>query len=190
THNAPTVHLNETSLSGSGPYLFMMVDPDINTTNPLYVGMHTMVVNLTTSGNTSAEDAVCSYFYPEPTAGAAHNYTFFLFKQPANFTIPKQYAPYLATTSKTPYNRINFPLVEFVKKTALGEPVAANYFKEAAESNATATSSGSSNASTATSTATGSAATSTHEGAAATVGQSGSYLMSVLAVVGALVAAV
>ncbi|RAH80520.1 PEBP-like protein [Aspergillus japonicus CBS 114.51] len=192
THNAPTVHLNETTLSGSGPYLFMMVDPDINKTNPLYVGMHTMVVNLTTSGNTSTEDAICTYFYPEPTAGAAHNYTFLLFEQPANFTVAKQFSPYLATTSQTPYNRVNFPLVQFIKEAALGAPVAANYFREAAESNSTATSSGASTTTTANSTATGSAATSssTQEGAATKVGQSGSYLMSVVVVVGALMVAV
>ncbi|RAL12612.1 mitochondrial 54S ribosomal protein mL38 [Aspergillus homomorphus CBS 101889] len=190
THNAPTVHLNETSLSGSGPYLFMMVDPDINKTNPMYVGMHTMAINLTTSGKTSDEDAICTYFYPEPTEGPAHNYTFLLFKQPQNFTVPRQYSPFLATTSNTPYNRINFPLMEFVKEAGLGEPVAANYFQEAAESNSTATSSSSTTATTATSTATETAATSTHTGAANKLGYSGSYLIGMSVAVGALMVAV
>ncbi|CRG90562.1 hypothetical protein PISL3812_07606 [Talaromyces islandicus] len=116
-------------LSTQDLFVFMMVDPDINATSPTYVGLHTMVANLTAHDH-AFSTVVAKYIAPEPPAGEAHNYTFLAFHQPRHFSIPAKYAPYVATTPTSPLNRINFPLQQFIADTNLGPVVAANWFKE------------------------------------------------------------
>jgi phosphatidylethanolamine-binding protein len=53
------------------------------------------------------------------------------FPQPFNFSIPPQYASYVAAPQPIPSNRLNFPLQQFINDTKLGQPVAANWFREA-----------------------------------------------------------
>ncbi|QKX63421.1 uncharacterized protein TRUGW13939_10591 [Talaromyces rugulosus] len=110
-------------------FVFMMVDPDINTTSPTYVGLHTMVANLAAHNTDALTTTVATFIAPEPPVGETHNYTLLAFHQPPHFSIPPKYAPYVATTPTSPLNRINFPLQQFIADTNLGPVVAANWFK-------------------------------------------------------------
>lgn len=111
-----------------------MVDPDYNKTTPTNVILHTLWANITAEGSLTTSSEVTKYLTPQPQpVGATHNYTLLLFRQPeGDFTIPAEYASYVATNSHTPYNRINLPLPQFLSDTGLGKPVAANWFKEKA----------------------------------------------------------
>jgi hypothetical protein len=122
----------ELNVDTSTTYVFLMVDADYNKTTPTNVNLHTLYANLTAEGSTSSE--VAKYLAPQPQlVGATHNFTLLLFRQPeSDFTIPAEYASYVATNSHTPYNRINLPLPQFLKDTGLGKPLAANWFREKA----------------------------------------------------------
>ncbi|KAJ5785819.1 PEBP-like protein [Penicillium pulvis] len=119
-------------------YVFMMVDPDTNTTDPTSVALHTIVTNLTLAN--SSGDILAKYVAPEPSGTAPHNYTFLLFKQPNNFTVASIYDPYFPLNLSDVWNRVNFPLPQFLNSTGLDKPVAANWFQEKSESNSTTTS--------------------------------------------------
>ncbi|KAJ5948774.1 PEBP-like protein [Penicillium verhagenii] len=108
-------------------YVFMMVDPDTNATDPTSVALHTIVTNLTIA-NSSSGNTLAQYIAPEPSGTSPHNYTLLLFKQPSNFTVASMYDPYLALDLTDVYNRVNFPLRQFINSTGLDEPVAANCY--------------------------------------------------------------
>ncbi|KAA8651054.1 hypothetical protein EYZ11_008387 [Aspergillus tanneri] len=189
THEAPHLHLKDMDLGSDGPYVLLMVDPTTNKTNPLSVALHALVSNLMT--NDSSGNVIAKYVYPQPREGPAHNYTLFLFKQPASFVVSEQYHSFLET-KETPLNRLNFPLVNFLKQMDLGKPVAANYFREAAESSSSSTkTTKTTGTADATVSSTGSASASASSGAAGRSFRETngfSYLASSL--VGAMIAAV
>lgn len=108
---------------------FMMVDPDINTTNPTYVGLHTAVADLSLH-NQSSSQTIAKYIAPMPNGDSPHNYTLLLFKQPSNFSVPSSFDSHFAFNPQNVWNRVNFPLQQFIAQTGLGEPVAANWFQE------------------------------------------------------------
>lgn len=118
----------------------MMVDPDINTTNPFSVGLHTIISDFSTSN--SSQHVWAEYVAPEPQGSSPHNYTLLLFKQPNNFTIPSRYDSWLPLNMSDVYTRLNFPLQSFLNQTGLDKPLAANWFREGASAEATTTSSG------------------------------------------------
>lgn len=118
-----------------------MVDPDTNTTDPASVALHTIVTNLTLA-NSSSGDILAKYVAPEPSGTAPHNYTLLLFKQPSNFTVASIYDPYFPLNLSDVWNRVNFPLPQFLNSTGLGKPVAANWFQEKSESTSATTSTG------------------------------------------------
>lgn len=118
-------------LRASAQYLFLMVDPDLNATHPASVGLHQLTANVTTAGTDHAA-SVARYIEPMPPGAAAHNYTFLLFEQPRNFTLPTKYSAFFKTTDESPKNRLNFPLDSFLVETGLGKPVAANWFRQSA----------------------------------------------------------
>ncbi|KAJ6092814.1 PEBP-like protein, partial [Penicillium sp. IBT 16267x] len=135
----------EPSLKNSGSvikkgqrYVFMMVDPDTNTTDPASVALHTIVTNLSLA-NSSSGDVLAKYVAPEPSGTAPHNYTFLLFKQPSNFTVASIYDPYFPLNLSDVWNRVNFPLPSFINSTGLDKPVAANWFQEKSESTSAST---------------------------------------------------
>lgn len=115
-------------------FVFMMVDPDINTTDPTYVGLHTMYADVMAESDCDASDytVIAKFIGPIPPAGQAHNYTLLAFHQPAGFSIPPKYASYVATTAESPLNRINFPLVQFIQDANLGPLAASNWFRDCA----------------------------------------------------------
>jgi hypothetical protein len=137
TADAPEADVKSLSRHGQGHgqehdqnlFVFMMVDPDINTTSPTYVGLHTMVANLAAHDTDALTTTVATFIAPEPPAGETHNYTLLAFHQPPHFSILPKYASYVATTPTSPLNRINFPLQQFIADTNLGPVVAANWFQ-------------------------------------------------------------
>jgi len=136
TSNAPII-ANTCTLPQN--FIIMMLDPDINTTHPLYPGLHYMASNINTSRN-----VIASYIGPAPAAGMPpHNYTILAFALPnSNFSVPAAYAPFVATTAQSPKNRVNFPLAQFVADTGLGQPFASNWFREENDGAANATACG------------------------------------------------
>lgn len=139
TQSPPQIQI-PAHLSSPSPYLLLMVDPDYNATVPTNVVLHTMVGNLSsgsTAGHpaalttlTSADEALAAYIGPQPPPGKpSHNYTLMLFEQPHNFSIPPAFQSFLPLNLSNVYTRVNFPLVDFVRQTGLGSPVAATYFR-------------------------------------------------------------
>jgi phosphatidylethanolamine-binding protein (PEBP) family uncharacterized protein len=102
-------------------YVFMMVDPDINITNPTYVGLHTGVADLSLP-NESHNSTFAKYIAPMPNGNSPHNYTLLLFKQPESFSIPSHFDPYFVLNLNNVWNRVNFPLQQFISQTGLGNP--------------------------------------------------------------------
>ncbi|KAJ5536731.1 PEBP-like protein [Penicillium frequentans] len=141
TKNQPEPNLKKSGsvIKKGHKYVFMMVDPDTNTTDPTSVALHTIVTNLTLA-NSSSGNILAEYVAPEPSGTAPHNYTFLLFKQPSNFTVASIYDPYFPLNLSDVWNRVNFPLPQFLNSTGLDQPVAANWFQEKSESNSTTTS--------------------------------------------------
>ncbi|KAK5122516.1 hypothetical protein LTR85_004100 [Meristemomyces frigidus] len=138
---APTTYLDE---SLTGTYMVMLVDlaipqSSITTTGPeFYPGLvycrttrlHWYQGNLTQTSNgtfASNSSAIATYGGPAPGLDdIAHTYTFYLFKQPDNFTLPawdagRTYNPISV------YDRMNFS-VDAIAAVA-GAPIAANYFR-------------------------------------------------------------
>ena len=126
-------------------FLLLMVDPSYNATDPTNTVLHTIIGNLTISrprNNTdwdsdavtlalkSAQPPIAPYIGPEPQPNQpSHNYTLMVFSQPKNFKIPGKYNSWLPLNLSDVYTRVNFPVVDFVRETKLGQPVAATYFR-------------------------------------------------------------
>lgn len=120
------------SQNGTGKYVFIMVDPSTNTTDPTYPALHTLYVNVTADG-AEKWTVLAPYINPEPTPGPAHNYSFLLFEQPqAQFEVPLEYASFLPLNLSNLYTRVGFPFLDFINDTGLGKPVAGNWFRERA----------------------------------------------------------
>lgn len=119
-----------------------MVDPDYNATVATNTVLHYLFSGLRSTSNVtrtsnftyfpliSKSAPAAAYIGPQPTKPLPHSYTLLLFAQPANFSVPSAFAKFLPLNLSDTLNRVNFPVVDFVNKTALGMPVAANYFKE------------------------------------------------------------
>lgn len=134
TENAPLPDVASLSPSqnGTGKYVFVMVDPSTNATDPTYPALHTIYADVPADG---ADDwtVLAPYINPEPTHGPAHNYSFLLFKQPqAQFQVPSKHASSLPLNLSNLYARLGFPFLDFINDTGLGKPVAGNWFRESA----------------------------------------------------------
>jgi hypothetical protein len=107
-----------------------MVDLDVPLNGSRVQLLHWMAANVTLASSNSSgatllnvPAGVVPYIQPSPPVGdVPHAYTFVLFSQPANFSIPAQYAG-LAQ------NRIAFNTSQFLKDAGLGQPLAANYMR-------------------------------------------------------------
>ncbi|OKL58022.1 hypothetical protein UA08_06845 [Talaromyces atroroseus] len=147
TINAPTfdpksqLFTGPSSPSSTGKYVFLMVDPNTNTTDPTYPALHTLYANVTASNGDLSWTVLAPYINPEPTAGAPHNYTMLLFEQPsAQFMVPSKFSSFLPLNLSNLYAREGFPVLDFIHDTGLGEPVAANWFQESATGTSTSSS--------------------------------------------------
>jgi hypothetical protein len=107
-----------------------MVDLDVPRNGTRVQLLHWMAANVTLgSGNSSGATplnipvGVVPYLQPSPPVGdVPHAYTFIVFPQPANFSVPAQYAD-LAQ------NRVGFNTSQFLKDAGLGQALAANYIR-------------------------------------------------------------
>jgi hypothetical protein len=145
----PKLSLSSTHI---GTYLLAMLDLSVEPyNNP--AGTNTTLLhwllpglsspNETTTALTSQENATVPYFPPGPPAGQTHTYALFLYQEPADFSIPAEYIPFFENITASVYNRVGFNLTEFVDKTYLGSPVAADWFLVSnTTSNAASSSSG------------------------------------------------
>src|SRR4051812_7755858 len=102
TTNAPTfdatsqVFTSSSSSDSTDRYVFLMVDPSTNTTDPYYPALHTLYANVTASNGDLSWTVLAPYINPEPTAGAPHNYTMLLFEQPSDdFVVPSEFSSFL-----------------------------------------------------------------------------------------------
>jgi phosphatidylethanolamine-binding protein (PEBP) family uncharacterized protein len=109
----------------------MMVDLDVPRNGTRVQLLHWLVTNVTignrnsSSGGTplSIPTGFAPYLQPSPPVGdVPHAYTFIVFPQPDNFSIPAQYAD-------VANNRVGFNTSQFVKDAGLGAPLAANYIQ-------------------------------------------------------------
>jgi hypothetical protein len=109
-----------------------MVDLDVPRNGTRVQLLHWLATNVTRAvGNSSSEapllisSAPVPYLQPSPPVGdVPHSYTFIVFTQPANFSIPAQYAD-LAQ------NRVGFNTSQFLKDAGILESSAlgANYIR-------------------------------------------------------------
>jgi hypothetical protein len=107
-----------------------MVDLDVPLNGTRVQLLHWMAANVTLASSNSSgvtplniPVGIAPYVQPSPPVGdVPHAYTFILFSQPANFSVPAQYAGVVQT-------RIAFNTSQFVKDAGLGEPLAANYMR-------------------------------------------------------------
>ena len=129
-----------TAAHESGTFIFIMVDPDYNTTVPTNTVLHTIVGNLTSASTASGSPAayalttpsapLASYIGPQPPkTGPPHHYTGLLFLQPPNFAVPSKYASFLPLNPANPLTRTNFPILDFVLDTGLSNLNAATFWE-------------------------------------------------------------
>lgn len=108
-----------------------MVDLDVPRNNTRVQLLHWIATNVTLGPAASASNSTplvignvpVPYLQPSPPVGdVPHSYTFVLFRQPANFSIPAQYSN-LATM------RLPFNVSQFVRDAGLGQPLAGNWIQ-------------------------------------------------------------
>ncbi|MCJ1313777.1 hypothetical protein MMC25_007457 [Agyrium rufum] len=112
----------------SQTYLLTIVDPDASTPqNPTvaqflhYLGPNIVFPTNSTAVATAAP--IAPYVQPSPPVYSdPHRYIALLFAQPANFTVPADFAGYSAA------NRTLFNIAAFAAEAGLGAPLEANYF--------------------------------------------------------------
>ncbi|KAK5064464.1 hypothetical protein LTR84_000297 [Exophiala bonariae] len=210
---APSVFTSDNSTSSTGKYLVFLIDqdvlpegqtekveflhwfqPDLAESDELLAGLLAVQnssdsINATTSALPSAP-----YLAPTPPEGSGpHRYTFLLYAQPDDFSVPASYASFFVDVPDLS-NRLPFNIKQFAEDSDLGEPLAANWFRvlngSAEETSAALTStvgpsstaSGSANTATATTTSASSGsqtgtATSSSSSATATGSGNGAGLL-------------
>jgi hypothetical protein len=105
--------------------VLLVVDSDVPRNGTRVQLLHWLASNVTLGSNNTLNVPVgqVPYLQPSPPVGdSPHAYTFILFPQPANFSIPAQY-PDLAN------NRVGFNVSQFVSAARLGSALAANYIR-------------------------------------------------------------
>ncbi|KAH4058790.1 hypothetical protein HBH50_231350 [Parastagonospora nodorum] len=112
---------------GASPGLLLMVDIDVPRNGTRVPLLHWMATNVTSQGSSGALDVPNSpvpYLQPSPPVGdVPHAYTFIVFPQPANFTVP---AKYLALAQNQSL-RVGFNTSAFIAEVGLKQAIAANY---------------------------------------------------------------
>ena len=176
----------------TGTYLLAMLDfsvePNNNPAGTNTTLLHWLLPGLsspneTTTALTSQENATVPYFPPGPPAGQTHTYALFLYQQPADFSIPAEYVPFFENITASVYNRVGFNLTEFVDKTYLGSPVAADWFLV---SNTTSSAAGSPSGATPTASSTGAMASSSSNSGSTVIKADTIFMVMALGVAGNL----
>jgi phosphatidylethanolamine-binding protein (PEBP) family uncharacterized protein len=113
-------------ISSTEKGLLIMFDPDVN-----LFGMNGFLHWLSPNVDLSKDKAiipaatgnVVKYFQPSPPAkDPPHRYTFLLYAQPANFTVPPKYSNLQAAV-------FGFNLSTFATAAGLGQPKAATFMQ-------------------------------------------------------------
>lgn len=130
TAQPPSISTPVWSSGSSGPQqgVLLMVDLDVPRNNTRVQLLHWLATNVTLSAVSGTNQTALTvpngpvpYVQPSPPVGdVPHSYTFVLFAQPANFSIPAQYSNLTA-------NRVFFNTSKFVSDAGLGPALAGNY---------------------------------------------------------------
>ncbi|KAF2849364.1 PEBP-like protein, partial [Plenodomus tracheiphilus IPT5] len=125
TANPPSINFSPSTPSPStSRAVLLMVDTEVPQNNTRVQLIHWLATNITLSTTTPLaipSPQPVPYLQPSPPVGdIPHTYSFLLYPQPDNFSIPAQYAD-LAQ------NRIGFNVTQFVADVGLTEPWAGNY---------------------------------------------------------------
>lgn len=207
---APSVFVPDNSTSSTGKYLVFLIDqdvqpegqdekveflhwfqPDLAESDELLAGLLAVQNSSDSTNETPSTLPTAPYLAPTPPEGSGpHRYTFLLYAQPDDFTIPAAYASFFVDVPDLS-NRLPFDIKQFAAESDLGEPLAGNWLRvlngSPEETSAALTStvgpsstaSGSANTATATTTSASSGsqsgtATSTSSSASASATGSGS----------------
>ncbi|KAF2024679.1 PEBP-like protein [Setomelanomma holmii] len=114
--------------SNPGQGVLLAVDLDVPRNGTRVQLLHWLATNVTLGASNSlgstplnVPNSPVPYLQPSPPVGdVPHAYTFIVFPQPANFSIPSQYAG--LAQSRVPFN-----VSQFVRDAGLGQALAANY---------------------------------------------------------------
>lgn len=114
-----------------GTYIAVMIDLDVprNGGTTLLHWLEsdfTLTPNLVLTPGPVNSSIGASYIGPNPPPGSPHRYTFLLFSQPPEFTIPESFSTINPPTETAA--RIGFNITEFVAAAGLDVPLAGNYF--------------------------------------------------------------
>ncbi|KAI8939613.1 hypothetical protein NX059_003374 [Plenodomus lindquistii] len=113
TANPPTISLDSSSTTSRA--VLLMVDLDVPRNNTRVQLLHWLATDITYANTalTIPAPAPVPYLQPSPPVGdTPHSYSFVLFPQPDNFSIPAQYA-------NLSQNRIGFNVAQFVSDAGL-----------------------------------------------------------------------
>jgi hypothetical protein len=122
-------------------YIVFMIDQDVPRNGTSFTILHWFAPNLhrtpdnDTLAVTMIEDntpsiAGVNYFPPNPPpASGPHRYTWLLYAQPPNFTLPEGYAGLNAGAEPSPAALVGFNLTAFAAAADLGPALAANYMR-------------------------------------------------------------
>jgi hypothetical protein len=106
-----------------------MVDSDVPRNGTRVPLLHWMATNVTiqgTSGPLRVPNMPVPYLQPSPPVGdVPHAYTFIVFPQPANFTVPDKYLALAQNQSL----RVGFNTSLFIEEVGLKPAFAANYIR-------------------------------------------------------------
>ncbi|KAF2263491.1 PEBP-like protein [Lojkania enalia] len=124
TANPPNV--TTPVFTSRGRAVLFMVDSDVPRNGTRVQLLHWLVTNATLGDNGTLNvpsPGEAPYLQPSPPVGdVPHAYTFMLFSQPENFTIPAQFNAVLES-------RVGFNMSGFVEAAKLYDPLAANYIR-------------------------------------------------------------
>lgn len=132
---APEVYKpsNET---GDETYLLLMIDPDVQYKGQTVQVLQWLQPNLRGTPRLLRPDAIAqnatnnpgAFYYPAtPEDGTErHYYTFVLYHQSVNWTVPEKYANFSPPANVVA--RGGFNVTDFVASSGLGEAIASNYF--------------------------------------------------------------
>lgn len=110
---------------GQVPAVLLMVDLDVPRNNTRVQLLHWLATNVTlaSNGSLAVGSSFAPYLQPSPPVGdIPHTYTFIVFAQPANFSVPAQY-------SNISQTRVPFDTLQFANAAGLraSDVIGANY---------------------------------------------------------------
>jgi phosphatidylethanolamine-binding protein len=127
TLKAPVIGSPKAMISSTEKGLLIMIDPDVSVFGTKTSFLHWLIPDVDLSTETAIVPAtggnVVSYFQPSPPpSDPPHRYTFLLYAQPSNFTIPSKY-------SNLKLSVFGFDVNAFATAAGLGEPKAATFMR-------------------------------------------------------------